>query len=107
MSIATGFFRRIGINGGPKFMATFDIDNTHFTLGGVFVSSMPHFSCRHAKLTYTSLSQLTSTRLVEGNIGPNGLVLRLINGPIIEGTLEWHLDPPATELIGCGIWFQT
>ncbi|KAF8912238.1 hypothetical protein CPB84DRAFT_765438 [Gymnopilus junonius] len=107
MSVATGFFRRIGVNGSAKFMATFDINSFHYTLGGMMVSSMPHFSCGHVNLTYTSLSQLTSIRLVEGNIGPNGLVLRLTNGPIIEGTLEWQLDPPSIELIGCGIWFQT
>ena len=107
MFTAIGIFRRVGINPGPKFAATFDIDNVQFTLGGIFVSGMPHFSCRHTKLTYTSLSQLTSTRLIEGSIGPNGLMLRLINGPTIEGILEWQLEAPTVQLIGCGIWFQT
>jgi hypothetical protein len=107
MHIAQGFVRRIGINGGAKFLATFAINDTHFTLGGIFVSGVPHFSCRHAKLTYTSLSQLTSTRLVEGSIGPDNLTLRFLNGASIEGPLESPYDPPCLEVIGCGIWFQS
>uniref|UniRef100_A0A8H7Y5X9 Uncharacterized protein n=1 Tax=Psilocybe cubensis TaxID=181762 RepID=A0A8H7Y5X9_PSICU len=106
MPSASGILRRIGVDGGSKFMATFTIRDSHYTLAGLFVSGLPDFRCRHAKLKYHSVSQLTSTRLAEGRIGPDGIILRLINGPIIEGLLESPFDPPANELIGCGIWFQ-
>ncbi|KIM48519.1 hypothetical protein M413DRAFT_59783 [Hebeloma cylindrosporum] len=96
MHIAQGFVRRIGTSGGgAKFLATFTVNDTHFTLGGIFVSGVPHFSCRNAKLKYDSLAQLTSTRLVEGSIGPNNLALRFLNGPTIEGILESPYDPPS------------
>jgi len=107
MHIAQGFVRRIGTSGGAKFLATFTVNDTHFTLGGIFVSGVPHFSCRNAKLKYDSLSQLTSTRLVEGSIGPNNLTLRFLNGTTIEGALESPYNPPCLEVIGCGIWFQS
>ncbi|KAF8967313.1 hypothetical protein BDZ97DRAFT_1804459 [Flammula alnicola] len=93
--------------GGSKFVATFSINDRHYTLGGLFASGVPHFSCRTARLKYNSLCQLTSTRLVEGTVGPHDLKLRLLNGPVIEGPLEAPYDPPCLEVIGCGIWFQS
>lgn len=89
-------------------MATFFIEDVPFTLGGVFVPSVPNFACCNATLRYGSLSQLSSTRLIEGSIGAKGLALRLVNGPIIKGALEQPFyHRVRLEVIGCGIWFQS
>ena len=107
MHVATGYIRRIGLLGSSKFMATFPIGDAQYTFAGVFATRVPDFSCRTARITYTSMSQFTSTRLVEGTIGPNSVKLRVFNGPVIDGPLEAPYDPPCLEVVGCGVWFQS
>ncbi|KAF8163753.1 hypothetical protein B0H34DRAFT_696688 [Crassisporium funariophilum] len=106
--VASGFIRQIGSAGGSKFAATFTIDGLQYTLAGTFVARAPRFNCHSAKLTYSSMGQLSSTRLIEGTLGPKKLTLRLPNGPVIEGLLESGSDHiyKAYDVVGCGIWFH-
>ncbi|PPR00854.1 hypothetical protein CVT26_012489 [Gymnopilus dilepis] len=87
---ATGY---ISANALGRFESTFMIRGIKYNFSGSFASSVPPFECHNAILTYSNISQLTSTRPFSGRIGPVNITLRCRNGPSISGPLNMPIDP--------------
>ncbi|EJD41450.1 hypothetical protein AURDEDRAFT_169612 [Auricularia subglabra TFB-10046 SS5] len=102
MPSATGSITAVGNN---KFAAVFDIDGENHTFSGVANSSAPSFASSSATLTYDRADELTATRKYNAAIAGAIIIIKLSNGPSIEGTLDTPGAPGVTyNVSGTGIW---
>ncbi|KAF8165956.1 hypothetical protein B0H34DRAFT_257165 [Crassisporium funariophilum] len=92
----------INYTSGP-FVFIFPIGQDTYEYTGSFGTSVPPFISKAVTLTYDSLRQLTAVRYFSGILGGTKVVLNLVNGIRIEGSLEEPLHPSNT-LSGTGVW---
>ena len=103
MPTASGFIKTAA--SGSKFTASFVIDDILYSYAGDISPSVQDFNCTNAILTYTSVSQLTTSRPYTGKIGINDVTLTTNNGPTITGPLDMPIAPAST-VSGTGTWHQ-
>jgi len=85
------------------FVAAFSINGFAYTFPGNMGADVPEFVCRHAKLTYDDLSDLTTRRFFDGIVGKPDINITIENGPTINGKLDNAMDTE-TPAAGTGVW---
>lgn len=99
MSSATGNI----IRAEDTLVARFPIDGVVYTFFAPYDDALPDPSCSQAILTYSSVEELTGTRLFRGTIGVESLSLVLENNVTINGRINTPANPPAT-ITSEGTW---
>ncbi|OCH84317.1 hypothetical protein OBBRIDRAFT_419859 [Obba rivulosa] len=102
MSTASGSISRVA-NDETKFTATFTVNGLRNIFTGNLSESMPTFTSSSATLKYSSIDDLTGTRVFTGVIGATTLKLSFGDGPVITADLSSSIGM-AFSVNGSGNW---
>ena len=90
---------------GSKFVATFIIDEIQYIYSGNVNPNPGPFKVNNATLTYSDVSDLTTTRSYTGQVGISKIKFTLKNGVTITGDLpDNNQVDPASTVDGSGTW---
>lgn len=102
MPSATGSIKAFGSN---KFVAAFDVDGETYMYSGNTDSSVPSFASASATLAYGEKEELIGMRKYNASIKGAAIIIRLENGPSIQGTLDTPGAPDvAYDVADNGFW---